>query len=288
MAGSNGQNSRIKNGAWIRVLQVHPNGMPAALGFVLSRSFTHKNRWTYWNEQGEQIADSLFVRHAPCPYDPTRSPTEDLLEIRAHVGGQWIRFVRPVWLWSRIVSFLIQQTPVRVSNRYGSAVVPIHYPRGIGEGLQVHLLKPGQRYYYFHRNRMPIDFLQNSFMSNARWIRRRPTYFPRPDRRTETRFPGGQWQRHPYRNNLWRIDLPMAGVVAASDLARHPLVEHVFNLVGGEYPLDPPSYLNGCVFPTSLSVSGRIPSTGSWHDTGSSGPLHPVRSISELSTMPNW
>lgn len=40
----------------------------------------------------------------------------------------------------------------------------------------------------------------------------------------------------------------MAGVVAASDLARHPLVEHVFKLVGGEYPLDPPSYLNGYVY----------------------------------------
>lgn len=69
---------------------------------------------------------------------------------------------------------------IRVSNRYGSAVVPIHYPRGIGEGLQVYLLKPGQRYYYFHRNRLPIDFLQNSFYRNARWIPAKADTLPSP------------------------------------------------------------------------------------------------------------
>ncbi len=238
-----------RNGAWIRVLQVHPNGMPAAIGDELAQGRSRINRWTYWNEQGEQIADSLFVRHTPLSVQPSPGTVEDSLEIRAHVGGQWIP-VRSSGLVLEPDCFLPDSADsIRVSNRYGSAVVPIHYPRGIGEGLQVHLLKTGQRYYYFHRNRMPIDFLQNSFYVECKMDsgEGRHTSLALIEELKHA-FPGGQWQRHPYRNNLWRIDLPMAGVVAASDLARHPLVEHVFNLVGGEYPLDPPSYLNGYVY----------------------------------------
>ncbi len=238
-----------KNGAWIRVLQVHPNGMPAALGFVLARDRSRINRWTYWNEQGEQIADSLFDRHAPLSIRPNPITTEDSLEIRAHVGRQWIP-VRSSGLAMEPDCFLPDSADsIRVSNRYGSAVVPIHYPRGIGEGLQVHLLKPGQRYYYFHRNRMPIDFLPNSYYVECKTDSGDGAYTSLSIMEELKRsFPGGAWVRHPYRNNLWRIDLSGAGTISANDIARHPFVVRVFNVLDGEYPLDPPSYMNGYVF----------------------------------------
>ncbi len=238
-----------RNGAWVRVLQVHPNGMPAAIGYELAQGRSRINRWTYWNEQGEQIADSLFDRHAPLSVQPSPGTVEDSLEIRAHVDGRWIA-VRSSGLAMEPDCFLPDSTDsIRVSNRYGSAVVPIHYPRGIGEGLQVYLLKPGQRYYYFHRSRIPIDFLQDSYYVECKLDSGggRSTSLALIEE-LKRAFPAGRWQQHPYRNNLWRIDLPAAGAFSVIDLARHPLVEHVFNVIGGEYPLDPPSYMNGYVY----------------------------------------